>query len=285
MLYEKRSGEKRRMVRTFLRNRTASIGFFLTCIILGIAILAPFISPSDPLTQNVYYRLTAPERSHLLGTDFMGRDILSRVLWGSRVSIVVGIASVSIGMFVGTILGMLAAYRRGVVEFVIMRGTDILMSFPDEVLGILMMVAVGTGLLKLIMIIGFLLTPRFVRMAYAPTLALREKEHIDAARAIGVSVYRMLGRHILPNIFGELVVVGALWIGLAIRLEANLSFLGLGVPPPTPTWGNMIRAGIAHLTNAPWVSIAPGFAILLTVLAFNLLGDGLRDVADPKLRF
>lgn len=274
-----------RMVRTFMKNKTAIIGFFLTLIAIVMAILAPLISPYDPREQNVFYRLTPPEWIHPLGTDFMGRDVLSRVIWGARVSLLVGFLSVSIGMFVGTTLGMLAAYKRGKVESVIMRVIDILMSFPDEVLGILIMVVVGTGLFKLIVIIGILLVPRFTRLAHGPIIALREKEYIDAARALGLSDFRILTRHLLPNIFGELIVMGALWTGLAIRVEANLSFLGLGVPPPTPTWGNMIRTGVAHLTNAPWLSLFPGLAILITVLAFNMLGDGLRDAADPKLYF
>lgn len=274
-----------RMVRTFVKNKTAIIGFFLTLIAIVIAILAPLISPYDPREQNVFYRLTPPEWTHPLGTDFMGRDVLSRVIWGARVSLLVGFLSVGIGMFVGTTLGMLAAYKRGKVESVIMRAIDVLMSFPDEVLGILLMVVVGTGLFKLIVIIGVLLVPRFARLAHSPIVALREKEYIDAARALGLSDFRILTRHLLPNILGEIIVMGALWIGLAIRIEANLSFLGLGVPPPTPTWGNMIRTGVADLTNAPWLSLFPGLAILITVLAFNMLGDGLRDATDPKLYF
>ncbi|HIC96170.1 TPA: ABC transporter permease [Candidatus Bipolaricaulota bacterium] len=148
----------------------------------------------------------------------------------------------------------------------------------------MVMVVLGSGLLKLILAIAILMVPRFARLAHGPTLALKEKDYIDAARALGVSDSRIIRRHILPNIFGEVLVMSTLWTATAIRLEANLSFLGLGVPPPTPTWGNMVRTGVEHLINAPWLSVFPGVAILITVMAFNMMGDGLRDVADPKLR-
>lgn len=275
---------RRRMLRTFLRNRTSVAGAALALAMILVAILAPWIAPYNPLKQNVYYRLTHPEPSHPLGTDFYGCDVLSRVLWGARVSLLVGTSSVLLGMVFGMILGMIAAYKGGKVEIGIMRLADIMMSFPDEVFGIMIVVVLGSGLLKLIIAIAILMAPRFARLAHAPTLSLKERDYVAAARAIGVSDVRIITRHILPNIFGELLVMGTLWIGTAIRLEANLSFLGLGVPPPTPTWGNMIRVGMDHLTDAWWVSVFPGLAILLTVFAFNLMGDGLRDVTDPKLR-
>jgi peptide/nickel transport system permease protein len=276
--------QRRRIWRTFLKNKTAAVGSVVALIAIFAAIFAPWISPYDPLEQDVFYRLTPPENIHPLGTDRYGRDVLSRVIWGARISLLVGTLSVLFGMVVGTSFGMIAAYKGGKIESVIMRATDILMSFPDEVLGIMVMVVLGSGLFNLIGAIGILLAPRFVRLAYGPTLALREKEYVDAARAIGMSDSRIITKHVLPNIFGEILVMGTLWMGLAIRLEANLSFLGLGVSPPTPTWGNMIRTGVAHLTNAPWLSVFPGLAILITVLSFNMMGDGLRDVTDPKLR-
>ena len=275
---------RRRMWRTFLRNKTSVVGAALALMMILIAVLSPWLAPYDPLKQNVYYRFTPPEGSHLMGTDFYGRDVLSRVLWGARVSLLVGTSSVLLGMVFGMVLGMIAAYKGGKVEMAIMRTVDVMMSFPDEVFGIMVMVVLGSGLSKLIIAIAILMAPRFIRLAHAPTLALKERDYIAAARSIGVSDLRLLGKHILPNIFGELLVMGTLWVGTAIRLEANLSFLGLGVPPPTPTWGNMIRMGMDHLTDAWWVSVFPGLAILLTVFAFNLMGDGLRDVADPKLR-
>lgn len=279
----KQLSANQRMWRTFRRNKTSVFGMGLTLLILLVALLAPLIAPSDPTVQDVSYRFTPPEASHLLGTDFFGRDVLSRVLYGARISLLVGAASVLIGMVVGILLGMLAAFRGGKLETGIMRLTDVMMSFPDEVFGIMIMVAIGTGLTNLIIAISLLMLPRFIRLAHGPTLALREREYISAAKAIGVRDVRLIGRHILPNIFGEQLVMATLWVGTAIRLEANLSFLGLGVSPPTPTWGNMIRVGLDYLTSAWWVSVFPGIAILLTVFAFNLLGDGLRDVSDPKL--
>lgn len=276
--------QRRRMWRTFLRNRTSVVGAALSLVMILIAIFAPWLAPYDPLKQNVYHRFTSLEGAHPLGTDFYGRDILSRVLWGARVSLLVGTSSVLLGMVFGMIFGMIAAYKGGKTETTIMRTVDVMMSFPDEVFGIMVMVALGSGLTKLIIAIALLMAPRFTRLAHAPTLALKERDYVAAARSIGVSDLRLLGKHILPNIFGELLVMGTLWVGTAIRLEANLSFLGLGVPPPTATWGNMIRMGMDHLTDAWWVSIFPGLAILLTVFAFNLMGDGLRDVTDPKLR-
>jgi peptide/nickel transport system permease protein len=178
---------------------------------------------------------------------------------------------------------MIAGYVRGRIETIIMRATDVMMSFPDEVFGIMIMVAIGTGLTNLIVAIGLLMTPRFVRLAHGPTLALTGRDFVTAAEALGVRRRGILARHLLPNVMGELLVMASLWMGTAIRLEANLSFLGLGVSPPTPTWGNMIRAGLDYLSSAWWVAVFPGIAILLTVLAFNLLGDGIRDVADPHL--
>ena len=260
------------------------MGTIIVLLLVPVAILAPVISPYNPIEQNVFYRLSKPEISHILGTDFFGRDILSRIIWGARVSLLVGFLSVSFGMVAGTMLGIVAGYKGKKAEAIIMRCVDILMSFPDEVLGILIMVVIGSGLDKLIIVIGFLLIPRFARLTHGPALILREREYVEAARAIGLNDFRIIIRHILPNILGDVVVMGALWVGLAIRIEANLSFLGLGVSPPTPTWGNMIRTGIDHLTNAPWISVFPGLAILIAVLAFNMLGDGLRDVTDPKLR-
>lgn len=273
-----------RIFRTYLKNKISVAGTIIIIIIIPIAIFAHFISPHDPIDQDIIHRLNAPDQKHLLGTDALGRDVFSRIIFGARVSLLVGIVSVAIGMLVGTLLGVIAGYYGKKVEYFIMRGVDVMMSFPDEVLGIMIMVVLGSGVFNLILVIGILLIPRFARLAHGPALTLRELEYVEASRAIGLNNLRIILRHILPNMFGEVIVMGALWMGLAIRLEANLSFLGLGVSPPTPTWGNMIRTGIEHLTNAPWLSFYPGLAILISVLAFNLVGDGLRDVIDPKLR-
>jgi peptide/nickel transport system permease protein len=192
--------------------------------------------------------------------------------------------SVLFGMIFGTILGMIAGYYRGKIESLIMRTVDVSLCFPDLILAVAVTAALGANLLNLILTIGIVMTPRFARLSYGIVLTLKESEYVVAAQAIGASVPRILLRHIFPNIFGEVLVAGTLWVGEAIRLEANLAFIGLGVQPPTPTWGNMTREGVDVLINAPWISILAGLSILVTILSFNMLGDGIRDITDPKLR-
>jgi peptide/nickel transport system permease protein len=274
---------RRKILRTFFRNRTSIVGACISLAMLLMAILAPWISPYDPLKQNVYYRLTPPERSHLLGTDEYGRDVLSRIFTGARISFLVGVISIALGMFIGTAMGMIGGYAGGRLETGLMRLLDIIMSFPDEVFGVMVMIVLGPGTENVIIAITVLMIPRFARMGHAPTLAIKEVDFIASAKSIGASDFRIILRHILPNIFGEVLVMGTLWLGTAIRLEASLSFLGVGVPPPTPTLGNMVRVGVDFLAVAPWVSVFAGLAILISIFGFNLLGDGLRDITDPKL--
>ena len=275
---------RRKQLRVFLRNKVAVVGFFLTVLLILITILAAKLSPYDPLGQNVYSRLTAPDAKHWFGTDSFGRDILSRVIYGTRISLAVGVGSIIFGMIIGSLMGMFAAFDRGKIGNLIMRGVDVMMCFPAEIFAILFLVMIGQGLDKLIISIGVVMTPRFARLSYGTTLSIREREYIEAARALGAKRLRIILKHIFPNILGEVMVMSSLWMATAIREEANLSFLGMGVPPPTPTWGNMVRTGVTQLTNAPWLSIFPGLAIMVAVLAFNLIGDGLRDVMDPKLQ-
>lgn len=274
---------RRKILRAFFRNRTSIVGACISVAMLFIAISAPSISPYDPLKQNVYHRLTPPEQSHLLGTDEYGRDVLSRIFTGARISFLVGVASVVLGMIIGTAMGMIGGYAGGKVETVLMRFLDILMSFPDEVFGVMVMIVLGPGVENVIIAITVLMIPRFARMGHAPTLAIKEADYIASAKSIGASHFRIIMRHIFPNIFGEILVMSTLWLGTAIRLEASLSFLGVGVPPPTPTLGNMVRLGVDFLAVAPWVSVFAGLAILISIFGFNLLGDGLRDISDPKL--
>jgi peptide/nickel transport system permease protein len=276
---------KVKLWRVFKNNRLAIGGGVIAFAIILVGLLGPFIAPYDPLEQDILHRLTAPDREHLFGTDEYGRDVLSRMILGTRVSLAVGCLSVALGLVVGTVLGMAAGYAPGTwLDTAIMRLIDILLSFPALLTGIMVAAMLGSGLDKLVITIGIVLAPRFARLAYGPTLIVQNTDYVNAARTLGAGTARILARHILPNIFDELLVAATLWIGTAILTEASLSFLGLGVSPPTPTWGNMIKAGMDRLTSAPWLATSPGMAILVTVLAFNMLGDGLRDIADPKLR-
>lgn len=275
--------ETARLWRTFRKNRTAFAGAVITLIVVLVAIFAPLIAPYDPLDQDVYHRLLSPQRGHLLGTDNFGRDSFSRIIYGARVSLIVGVCSVLIGMVVGTSLGIIAAMKGGKVENLVMRVVDVLMSFPNLIMGLMIMAILGSGMGKLIIAIGIIMAPRFARIAHAPTLAIKEQDYITAARALGFSDLRVIFRHALPNILGEVLVMGTLWTATAIRIEANLSFIGLGVPPPIPTWGGIIREGMDYLSNASWISLFSGVAILITVLSFNMLGDGIRDIIDPRI--
>lgn len=274
--------QRQRAWRTFARNQSAIAGLILVVLIILVAVFAPVLAPHNPLTQSVTNRLEGPSPGYPLGRDAYGRDVLSRIIYGTRIALQVGIFSVLLGGVVGTAIGVVAAYTGGKVEAGLMRLVDILLAFPDLIMGLLVMAVLGPGLGKLILAIAFTLVPRFARISYGQTLAIKEKEYVDAARALGQHNRVILYRHILPNIGGELVVLASLWTAAAIRLEASLSFIGLGVPPPTATWGQMIREGTVYLSSLPLLSLAPGVALLITVFAFNLVGDGLRDVLDPR---
>jgi peptide/nickel transport system permease protein len=249
-----------------------------------LSFAAPLFTGHDPLVQDARSRLQPPDRTHFLGRDPFGRDVFARVLFAGRISLLVGVCSVLLGGVIGSILGLVAGYTGGKIENAIMRFVDILMAFPSLLLGLLVLAVLGPGLIKMILAIGIMLSPGFARVMHGSALSLKKREFVEGARSVGAGPVRIVGLHILPNVMGEVVVLSSLWTASAIRIEANLSFIGLGVSPPTPTWGNMIRDGTPHLLNAPWLSIFPGVAILLAVLAFNLLGDGLRDVLDPHLR-
>ncbi len=278
------TSQRKRMVRTFLRNRTAIFGLGLVILIMLSAIFADAIAWHDPYAQSARNRLTPPGDTYLLGRDQFGRDVFARLLVAGRVSLVVGVSSVALGMALGTLLGILAGYFGGRLETVLMRLVDILMAFPSLILGLVVLAVLGAGLRNIILAIGIVLAPGFARVVHATTLSLKRLEFVEAARAVGASPLRIMARHVLPNTAGEIIVLASLWTASAIRIEASLSFIGLGVDPRIPTWGNMIREGTANLFDAPWLSLWPGFAIFLTVLAFNLLGDGLRDILDPKLQ-
>jgi len=272
------------LIRTFKSNKTSVFGLFMAFCVVAIALISPWISPYDPISQDMDVQHAPPSWTHPFGTDSYGRDQLSRILWGSRVSLVVGILSVLLAMAAGIPLGMIGGYKGGRIDNLVLRFIDIFMSFPIVILGLLVLAVMGPGLLKIVIAIGVALTPRIARLARGSTLSIKGKEYIEAARAVGQKEGKIMMIHILPNIFGEILVMGTLWVATAIIVEASLSFIGLGVRPPTPSWGAMIRDGLDQLTNAPWLSIFPGLAIFISVFSFNLIADGLRDISDPKLR-
>ena len=274
----------RETYRAFRANKTSWIGLTVFLGISGLAMLAPWIAPHDPIEQHIERRLESSSSTYLLGTDTFGRDVLSRLLWGARISLIIGTLSILLAMVVGGGLGILAGYKGRKIDLLIMRVMDVLLSFPILIMGLLIVAVLGPSMENLIMAIALTVIPKFARIARGPTVALREREFIEACRAMGSSDLRVMGIHILPNVLGEVLVMASLWTATAVRIEASLAFIGLGVRPPTPTWGSMIRDGFENILDAPWLSIYPGLCVLALVFSLNLLGDGLRDAADPKLR-
>ena len=272
------------LVYVFNRNKTTWVGFVILIILVVMALLAPWIAPYNPVEQHILDRFAPASSKYLLGTDHFGRDILSRILWGSRISLTVGTISVLLGMLVGSIFGIYAGYRGGYIDQFIMGVMDVFMAIPTLLMGLMVVAVLGPSLVNLTIAIALTVAPRFARIARAPTITAKQRDYVEACRAMGFSDLRVMAVHILPNILGELMVMGSLWVATAVRIEASLSFIGLGVKPPTATWGGMIREGFMNILDAPWVSIYPGLFILITVFAFNMLGDGLRDAIDPKLR-
>ena len=265
-------------------SKTAMVGLFIIIGVLIIAIISPIISPYDPLEVNMGIRLQSPRPSHILGTDVLGRDILSRILWGSRVSLLVGAISVSIGLFIGVPLGLISGYYLGKIDYVISRITDILLSFPSIVLALAIAAGLGVSIIKAMTAVGIVMAPRFTRLTRGVVISIRENEYIQAAKAVGARDSTIIIKHVLPNSLAPLVVQATISLAFAIIIEASLSFLGLGVQPPTPSWGSMISDGRAYLRTAPWISTFSGLSIMITVLGFNLFGDGLRDALDPRMR-
>lgn len=265
-------------------NRLSWVGIGLLLLIVAAAVFAPWLAPHDPLQQNIAYRLEPPSAEFLLGTDSYGRDVLSRLIYGTRVSLLVGFVAVMIAMLIGSTLGIIAGYVGGMVDRLIMGLVDVLLSFPTLLLGLMVAAMLGASLENLIIAIAITEIAPFVRVARAPTIALKQRDFVDAGRALGYGPIRLMRVHILPNMVSDVVVLGSLWMASAIRTEASLSFIGLGVPPPAATWGSMIREGFDNILDAWWLTVFPSLAILLTVLALNLLGDALRDAIDPKTR-
>jgi peptide/nickel transport system permease protein len=273
-----------RLGANIIRHKMASLGAGLVIAVALSAILAPWLSPHDPLEQDVLLRLAAPSADFPLGNDDFGRDILSRILWGGRVSLLVGTSAVLLAIAIGGVLGMLAGYIGGTFDRVVMAAMDVLLSFPTLVMGLLVVAMLGPTVGNLILAITLTAIAPFARIARAPTLAIKERDFIEAGRALGFSNLRIMAVHILPNIVDEILVMASLWLATAIRTEASLSFIGLGVRPPTATWGGMIREGFENILDAPWLALFPSLAILVIMLGLNMLGDGLRDATDPRLR-
>jgi peptide/nickel transport system permease protein len=280
----KKKGQVRQIWRRLKKNRLSMFGLITLIIIVLAAIFADFIAPYPYDLQNYSVAKQFPSLEHPFGTDNYGRDIFSRVIYGTRVSLQIGFISLSAGALIGTIFGTVSGYFGGRTDTVIMRFTDILMSIPKVVLAIAIASTLGPGLVNAMIAVAISSIPNFARVARASTLTVRDQEYIEAARAIGAGNFRIIFRHILPNILAPIIVQATLGVGISIILAASLSFLGLGVEPPTPEWGAMLSAARTFIRDEWYMVLFPGLAIMLTVLALNLLGDGLRDALDPKLK-
>ncbi|MDR7550764.1 MAG: ABC transporter permease [Armatimonadota bacterium] len=270
--------------RRFVGNRVAPIGLVIVVASIVVALLAPAIAPRDVRAMSPSDALSPPGRLYWFGTDEFGRDVFSRVLVGSRISLVVACLSVLTALAMGTTVGLTAGFYGGWWDAVSMRAMDVIFAFPAILLAIAIMAVLGTSLFNLVIAIGIVYTPQFARVARAAALTVRGLEFVDAARALGLSNARIIARHVIPNVLAPVTVQISLSLSLAILSESALSFLGLGTQPPTPSWGNMLSEGRQFLELAPWNAVFPGLAIMVVVLGFNLLGDGLRDLLDPRLQ-
>lgn len=274
----------RQLLAAFNTNKTSWVGLVTFAVVVLVALLAPVLATHDPLEQNFLEKLKGPSAEFILGTDGYGRDIWSRLVYGARLSLWIGGVSILIAMVIGSLIGMVAGYFGGRLDIAIMQVMDVLLSFPSLILGLMVVAMMGPSVGNLIFAIALTAIPPFARIARAPTVSVKERDYIEACRALGYSHPRIMAVHILPNIFSEILVMGSLWLATAIRVEASLSFIGLGVRPPTPTWGGMIREGFENILDTWWLSMAPSIAILVVVFALNMIGDGLRDFVDPKLK-
>jgi peptide/nickel transport system permease protein len=268
----------------FVARRLVLVGVVLVTILVLIGIFGRFLAPYRPIAQDLTGVLAAPTASHWLGTDELGRDVLSRLLYGATISLQVGIAAVLIASIPGVTLGTYVGYRRGLVDNVVMRILDGLMAFPSLILALTIVAVLGSNIFNVMLAIAVTSFPHYARLVRGQVLAVREYDYVLAERAVGARDRRIIFRHIMPNVISPVLVQASLGVGFAIMAEAGLSFLGLGIQPPTPTWGSMIQVGFQYLETAPWLVMAPGTMIFMAVLGFNLLGDGLREALDPHLR-
>lgn len=272
----------RRALRRLMRRRGAMVGLVIVLLFVTLAVFAPWIAPHDPIATSWSAVRKAPSAEYWFGTDEIGRDVLSRVVWGARASLLAGLVSVCISMALGVPIGLLAAYVGGWTDGLISRFTDSMLAVPFLILAIALAAFLGPSLTNAMIAIGVSATPVFIRLTRAQVLAVKVEDFIEAARAVGNPHWRIALRHILPNVLPPLIVQASLAIAAAIIAEASLSFLGLGQQPPAPSWGSMLNTAKNYVDNAPWMAIWPGLSIFLLVLSFNLLGDGLRDALDPK---
>jgi peptide/nickel transport system permease protein len=273
-----------RLFQVFGTNKTSWVGLAMFVAICAMALLAPWIAGTDPLEQDIIAKLRPPSAEHWFGTDEFGRDVYARLVWGARISLSVSVSAITLALVVGGTIGLVSGYVGGRFDMLMMQVMDILLSFPALILGLIIVALLGPSQANLIVAIALTALAPFARIARAPTLIVKERQFVEAGRALGFGHARILFVHVLPNILSEVLVMASLWMATAVRVEASLSFIGLGVRPPTPTWGGMIRDGFENILDAPWLCIYPGLAILTLIFSLNMLGDGLRDATDPKLR-
>jgi peptide/nickel transport system permease protein len=276
--------EWRRIVRVFFGRRVVIVGLVLVLIFILMAILAPLISPYDPNQLDLENTLQGPSASHWLGTDDFGRDTLSRIIYGSQVSLMVGVLALGIAAIVGMSLGLIAGYFGGLAHAIIMRIMDALMAFPMLVLALLISSLLGVGIVNVMIAIGVSLIPGYARLMCGQVMTVKENDYILAERSMGSGDLRIMLRHVFPNCMPPLIVMLTMTIGMTILTEAALSFIGIGIQPPTASWGNMVNTGYRYVLTTPMMSFAPGLSIMLIVFGFNMVGDGLRDALDPRLR-
>lgn len=267
------------------KHRSAIIGLVIVIFILIMAFVGPRVAPYDYRTQNILNRFQPPSADHLLGTDSLGRDIFSRILHGTFITVQIGFLSVLFGLTIGLILGLLAGYYGGIIDKIISGFIETLLAFPSLLLALVIISILGPGLYKVMLAVGIRTLPIFARLARGQCLQAKNMEYVDSARALGARDFKIILSHILPNIISPILVMATLQISITILSAAALSFLGLGAQPPIPAWGSMVSEGRSYLRTAWWVSTFPGIAIMITVLGFNLLGDGLRDIFDPQLGY
>ncbi|KRE03119.1 ABC transporter permease [Bosea sp. Root670] len=265
-------------------NLSTWAGIAIVVLLVLAAIFAPYLATHPPAKQSIMDQLAPPGGGYLLGADQFGRDIWSRLLFGARYSLTIGLFAILTALMIGSLIGMTAGYRGGRTDILLMQVMDVILAFPSLILGLALVALMGATMTNIVIAIAFTATPAFARIARAAVIAQRDREYVQACRAMGFSGGRILFRHILPAILPEVMVMTSLWMATAVRTEASLAFIGLGLAPPTPTWGGMVREGFENILSSFHLALFPSLAILILVLAFNLIGDGLRDAIDPRLK-